>query len=198
MGKIERKAEISRKTNETDIEIKLDMDGRGRSSIDTGIGFFNHMLELFAKHGLFDFWVKASGDLDVDYHHTVEDVGIVLGQAIRKALGSMMSVKRYGSAFVPMDEALALVAVDIGGRPFLVFDAGMNNEKVGEIDTELFEEFFRAVAVNAAMNIHIKVFYGNNNHHRIEAVFKAFGRALREAADIDSKIEGVMSTKGTI
>jgi len=198
MGKIERKAEISRKTNETDVELKLDMDGRGRSSIDTGIGFFNHMLELFAKHGLFDFWVKASGDLDVDYHHTVEDVGIVLGQAIRKALGSMSSVKRYGSAFVPMDEALALVAVDIGGRPFMVFDAGMNNEKVGEIDTELFEEFFRAVAVNAAMNIHIKVFYGNNNHHRIEAVFKAFGRALREAAVIDSKIEGVMSTKGII
>jgi imidazoleglycerol-phosphate dehydratase len=198
MGKIERKAEISRKTNETDVELKLDMDGRGRSSIDTGIGFFNHMLELFAKHGLFDFWVKASGDLDVDYHHSVEDVGIVLGQAIRKALGSMMSVKRYGSAFVPMDEALALVAVDIGGRPFLIYDAGMDNEKVGEIDTELFEEFFRAVAVNAAMNIHIKVFYGNNNHHRIEAVFKAFGRALREAAVIDSKIEGVMSTKGII
>jgi len=195
---MERKAQIKRKTNETDIMMKINIDGSGKGIIDTGIGFFDHMLTLFTRHGLLDMDVVAKGDLEVDFHHTVEDVGIVLGQVLKEALGDKKSIKRYGSSFLPMDEALALVVVDFGGRPYLVFDAKMPAEKVGEMDTELVEEFFRAVAFNAGINLHIKVFYGNNTHHIIEAIFKAFARAVDEATRIDSRIDGVMSTKGTI
>ncbi len=193
-----RSAELSRKTAETDIEMKLFIDGSGNSSVDTGIGFLDHMLTLFSKHGLLDLQVKACGDLRVDAHHTVEDVGIVLGQAIKQALGDKRSIKRYGTSYVPMDEALAMVSVDIGGRPYLVCNVKYTSERVGDMDTELVEEFFRAVSVNTGMNIHINVLYGSNNHHITEAVFKAFGRALDEAAGIDPRIEGVMSTKGVL
>ncbi len=195
---MERKAEIERNTYETKINLKLNVDGTGESDINTGIGFFDHMLTLFSKHGLFDVSIKADGDLNVDAHHTVEDIGIVLGQAIKDALGEKKSIKRYASNILPMDEALAMVAVDIGGRPYLVFDAAFTSDKVGEMDTELVEEFFRAVSFNAGMNIHIKVFYGSNNHHIAEAIFKAFARALDEATRLDERIKGVMSTKGII
>lgn len=193
-----RSIELSRKTAETDIRLKLDLDGSGYSVTDTGIGFLDHMLTLFSKHGLMDLEVKASGDLNVDAHHTVEDIGIVLGQALKHAMGDKKAIRRYGSCCVPMDEALALVAVDLGGRPYLVFNAKFTNERVGDMETELVEEFFRAVSVNAGMNIHINVLYGSNNHHITEAVFKAFGRALDEATGIDGRIEGVMSTKGVL
>lgn len=193
-----RKSEIRRKTKETDINLSFCVDGSGNANVNTGIGFFNHMLDLFSKHGLFDLEVYAKGDLDVDAHHTVEDVGIVFGQAIKEALGDKKSIKRYGTTFVPMDEALAMVALDLSGRPFLVFEASFENSRVGDMDTELIEEFFRAVAFNAGMNLHIKVLYGKNTHHMIEAVFKAFGRALDEAARIDDRIYGVMSTKGIL
>lgn len=193
-----RKAKINRKTGETDISLIISIDGTGKSDINTGVGFLDHMLNLFTRHGLFDLEVKAQGDLEVDAHHTVEDVGIVLGQALKEALGDKKSIKRYGSSYIPMDEALALVALDLSGRPFLVFDARFDCERLGNMETELFEEFFRAVSFNAGINLHIKVFYGSNTHHIIEAIFKAFGRALDEATIIDTRIEGVMSTKGTL
>jgi len=195
---IERKSEIKRKTKETSIELKLNVDGKGRSDISTGIGFFDHMLELFTRHGMFDLNIKAAGDLNVDCHHTVEDIGIVLGQAIKEALGSKESIKRYGTAYVPMDEALAFTSLDISNRAFLVFNAGFGQERAGEMDMELFEEFFRAVAVNAGITLHIRVLYGINNHHMIEAAFKSFARALKEAAEIDGSITGVLSTKGIL
>jgi len=195
---MDRKTEISRKTSETDICLYLNVDGVGSAEVATGIGFFDHMLTLLARHGLFDLRVKASGDLNVDAHHTVEDIGIVLGQALKEVLGEKESIKRYGVSYVPMDEALAMVALDLSGRPFLVFEAQLKMDKVGEMDTELVEEFFKAVAFNSGINLHIKVFYGNNNHHIIEAIFKAFGRALDEATQRDERIKGVMSTKGTL
>lgn len=195
---MERKAEIKRKTNETDIALNFCLDGSGKSEINTGVGFFDHMLTLFAKHGLFDLEVQATGDLDVDAHHTVEDIGIVLGQALKQALGDKESIRRYGASYVPMDEALAMVALDLGGRPFLVFEARFSSDKVGGMETELVEEFFRAVAFNAGINVHIKVYYGSNNHHIIEAIFKAFARSLDEATRIDDRIDGVMSTKGVL
>ncbi len=193
-----RTAELSRKTAETDIILKLNLDGEGNSAIDTGIGFLDHMLTLFSKHGLIDLEIKARGDLQVDAHHTVEDIGIVLGQALKQALGDKNSIKRYGTSHVPMDEALAMVCVDLGGRPYLVCNVEYTNERVGDMETELVEEFFRAVSVNAAMNVHINVLYGSNNHHIVEAVFKAFGRALDQAIRSDSRIKGVMSTKGSL
>lgn len=193
-----RTAELKRKTAETAILLKLNIDGTGKSLIDTGVGFLDHMLGLFSKHGLIDLEVKASGDLKVDAHHTVEDIGIVLGSAMREALGDKRSIKRYGTSFVPMDEALAAVSLDFGGRPYLVFNAAFKSEKLGNMDTVLVEEFFRAVSVNAGMNIHINVLYGSNDHHIAEAVFKAFGRAVDEATRIDDRIEGVMSTKGIL
>jgi imidazoleglycerol-phosphate dehydratase len=195
---MERQSEMKRKTGETDICLTLHMDGTGASDIETGIGFFDHMLNLFARHGLMDLKVKAMGDLEVDAHHTVEDVGIVLGQAVKEALGEKKSIRRYGTAHVPMDEALAMVALDLSGRPFLVFDAQFSADRVGRMDTELVEEFFRAVAFHAGITLHIKVFYGSNNHHMIEAIFKAFGRALDEATRADERILGVMSTKGSL
>ena len=193
-----REAEVRRKTAETDVAVYIKLDGKGDSQVETGIGFLDHMLELFSKHGLFDLKVTASGDLGIDAHHTVEDVGIVLGQALKEALGDKKSIRRYGSSLVPMDEALALAAVDLGGRAYLVFDASFSAEKVGEMQTELVEEFFRAIAFNAGLNLHIKVLHGSNNHHVIEAVFKAFARALNKAVRIDDRIQGVMSTKGII
>jgi imidazoleglycerol-phosphate dehydratase len=193
-----RKAKVERKTRETEIVAEIELDGKGTAQIDTGIGFFDHMLELFAKHGLFDLKVYAKGDLNVDAHHTVEDVGIVLGQALQKALGAKESIKRYGVSYVPMDETLARTVLDLGGRPFIVYEVAAASEKSGEMDTQLAEEFFRAVAFNSGMNLHINVLYGNNNHHILEAVFKSFAKALDEAALIDNRIQGVMSTKGTI
>lgn len=193
-----RFAEIKRKTNETDITLSIDIDGNGSCDADTGIGFLDHMLTLFAKHGFFDLKVRAVGDLNVDGHHTVEDIGIVMGQALKEALGEKKSVRRYGVSHVPMDEALAMVVVDLSGRPFLVYDAVGLSGSAGGMETELFEEFFRAFCFNAAINLHIKVFYGSNNHHIIEAVFKAFARALDEASIVEGKIGGVLSTKGCL
>ncbi|WP_461207500.1 imidazoleglycerol-phosphate dehydratase HisB [Clostridium sp. DL1XJH146] len=193
-----RKAEVIRKTGETNIEIDIDLDGEGKSTIDTGIGFLDHMLTLFSKHGLFNLNVKAEGDLFVDGHHTVEDVGIVLGQCVQKALGDKKSITRYGTAFVPMDEALATVSLDISGRPFLVYECETTCDKLGDFDLELVEEFLRAFAFNAGITLHARVLYGKNNHHKIEALFKALGRALREAVELDIRIKGVMSTKGIL
>lgn len=193
-----RKASLKRKTYETDISMELNIDGEGKSSISTGIGFFDHMLNLFARHGLMDLTVEAKGDLEVDAHHTVEDVGIVLGQLIKEALGDKKSIKRYGTSYVPMDESLVLVSLDLSGRPFLVFDVNFTCEMTGTMETELFEEFFRAVSHNAGMTLHIKLLHGSNSHHIAEAVFKAFGRALDEATKIDERIKGIMSTKGAL
>ncbi len=195
---MERKAEISRKTNETDIVLSIGIDGRGTAEINTGIGFFDHMMHLFTKHGLFDLTLKATGDLNVDCHHTVEDIGIVLGQAIKAALGEKASIKRYGNSIIPMDEAMVMVVLDLSGRPFLGYDVQFTSEMVGSMETELVEEFFRAIVFNAGMNLHIKTFSGTNNHHIAEAIFKAFGRALDQATLVDGRIEGVMSTKGTL
>lgn len=193
-----RTANIQRKTGETDISIELDLDGEGKYEIDTGIGFFDHMLSLMAKHGLLNLKVKAKGDTYVDSHHTVEDVGIVIGECIKKALLDKASINRYGTAFVPMDEALAQVSMDISGRPFLVFDAEFTTDKLGTFDTEMVEEFFRAVAFNSGITLHVRVLYGKNNHHMIEGMFKAFGRALCEAVSKNERIKGVMSTKGML
>lgn len=194
----ERIAQIQRKTKETDIQVKLNLDGSGNSVINTGIGFFNHMLEGFAKHGFFDLEVQIRGDLQVDGHHTVEDAGIVLGTAIREALGDKAGIKRYGSCILPMDDALALCAIDLCGRPYFVFDCDFTVEKVGYLDTELVREFFYAVSYSAGMNLHIKMLSGINNHHMIEAMFKAFARALDEATSFDDRIHGVLSTKGSL
>ncbi|QGU96542.1 imidazoleglycerol-phosphate dehydratase HisB [Clostridium bovifaecis] len=194
----QRKAQVNRKTSETEINIALNLDGQGKYDINTGIGFFDHMLNLMTRHGLMDLMIKAKGDLEVDAHHTVEDVGIVLGQCLKIALGGKSGIKRYGTSFVPMDETLALVSIDISGRPFIVLDCNFTVDKVGEMDTELVEEFLRAVAFNADITLHARVLYGKNNHHMIEAMFKAFGRAIREAVDTDERIKGVMSTKGSL
>ncbi|MCE5284376.1 MAG: imidazoleglycerol-phosphate dehydratase HisB [Pelosinus sp.] len=193
-----RTSVITRKTGETDIKVELNLDGQGQSEIATGIGFFDHMLILWAKHGLFDLKVAAKGDLEVDGHHTVEDAGIVLGAAIKEALGDKKGIKRYGTAFVPMDEALAFVSLDISGRPYLVFDASLPGGSIGGFDTELVEEFLRALAVQAGLTLHVRVLYGKNAHHMVEAIFKALGRALSEACIKDERIVGVMSTKGVL
>ena len=187
-----------RTTKETAISMKLELDGIGKSNVETGIGFFNHMLEGFAKHGFFDLEVQIRGDLQVDGHHTVEDAGIVLGTAIREALGDKAGIKRYGSCILPMDDALALCAIDLCGRPYFVFDCDFTVEKVGYLDTELVREFFYAVSYSAGMNLHIKMLSGINNHHMIEAMFKAFARALDEATSFDDRIHGVLSTKGSL
>lgn len=196
--KTNRLSEIKRATFETDISVSLDLDGTGKSEIDTGIGFLDHMLTLFSKHGIIDLKVKAVGDTKVDFHHCVEDIGIVIGKCISEALSNKNGLKRYGTSFLPMDESLALVSVDISGRPFLVYDCQLKTQKVGEFDTELVEEFFRAVAFNAGITLHIKLIHGSNSHHIIEAIFKAFGRAVREAASYDERVEGIMSTKGVL
>lgn len=193
-----REGLVNRNTKETQISLKINIDGTGDCTVNTGIGFFDHMLVLFTKHGLMDATFEVTGDLHVDAHHTVEDTGIALGLAIRQALGDKKSIKRYGTAFVPMDEALVQVSLDLSDRPFLVFDACMTQQMVGQMDTQLVEEFFRAVAFNAGITLHIKLLHGSNCHHIIEAMFKAFGRALDEATKIDTRIVGVMSTKGTL
>lgn len=195
MGRVDR---ITRKTNETDITIELDIDGSGKCEISTGIGFFDHMLELFGKHGFFDLVIDAKGDIEVDGHHTVEDVGIVLGTVIKNALGTKEAIKRYGSFMLPMDETLVMCALDLSGRPYLVFDAELTSPMIGDFDTQLVEEFFRAVSVSAGITLHIKLMHGKNAHHIVEAMFKAFARALDEATTIDARIKGVMSTKGSL
>ena len=189
---------VNRKTKETDIRMELSLDGTGKYDVSTGIGFFDHMLEGFAKHGFFDMTVKVTGDLQVDGHHTVEDTGIVLGQAIAQAVGDKKGIKRYGYFILPMDDALALCAVDLCGRPYLNFECEFTTERIGNLDTELIREFFYAIAYNAGMNLHIKLLSGTNNHHIAEAVFKAFAKALDMAVSMDSRIEDVLSTKGSL
>ena len=189
---------IDRKTKETDISITLELDGTGKAEISTGIGFFDHMLEGFARHGFFDLQCKVNGDLQVDGHHTVEDSGIVLGQAIAKAIGDKKGICRYGSFLLPMDDALMLCAVDLCGRPYLNFDCTFPVERVGGLDTELVREFFYAVSYSAAMNLHLKLLAGSNGHHIIEAMFQAFAKALDQAVRMDSRITDVLSTKGSL
>lgn len=193
-----REANVKRTTKETDISCLINLDGSGISEISTGIGFFNHMLEGFAKHGFFDLNMTIKGDLQVDGHHTVEDAGIVLGTAIKEAVGDKKGIMRYGSTMLPMDDALALCAVDLCGRPYLVFDCNFDVEKVGYLDTELVKEFFYAVSYTAGMNIHIKMLHGSNSHHMIEAIFKAFARALDEATLKDPRHNDILSTKGSL
>lgn len=194
-----RKAEISRKTNETDINLSLNLDGTGNYSIDTGCGFLNHMLELFSKHSRIDLSVTCKGDTEVDFHHTAEDIGIALGEAIKEAVGNKAGIKRYGHIILPMDEALILAAVDFGGRAYLGFDVQIPSPKVGEFDTELIEEFFSAFTRCSGMNLHIKKLDGRNSHHIIEGVFKAVARALATSIEIDPKLCGeIPSTKGVI
>lgn len=189
---------LSRKTRETEVKVTWNLDGTGRAAVMTGVPFFDHMLDQIARHGLTDLDVRAVGDVEIDAHHTVEDTGIVMGQALRLALGDARGICRYGSAFVPFDETLAFCAIDVSGRPFLVFDAAFPSPKVGDFDSELVEEFFRAVAFNAGITLHLKVHYGKNTHHMIEALFKAFGRALDAATQLDPRVTGVPSTKGTL
>ena len=193
-----RTAQVKRKTKETDIELELNLDGKGQASIDTGIGFFDHMLDGFARHGLFDLNLKAIGDTQVDSHHTIEDTGIVLGNAINKAVGDKAGIKRYGSAILPMDDALILCAVDLSGRPYLSFDAVFSAPMIGDMQSEMVRDFFYAVSYSAAINLHIKFFSGFNDHHIAECCFKAFAKALDMATSFDPRIEGVWSTKGTL
>jgi imidazoleglycerol-phosphate dehydratase len=193
-----RTATISRKTGETDITVTINLDGTGKTSIDTGIGFFDHMLDAFGRHGLFDLDVKVKGDLNVDGHHTVEDTGIVLGQAIAKAVGDKKGIKRYGSMILPMDEACAMCAVDLCGRPYFVMDASFTAPMVGEFDTQLVNEFFYSVSYGAMINLHLRLFSGENDHHKIDAMFKAFAKAMDQATQFDPRITDVLSTKGTL
>ena len=195
----DRIAYIERKTNETDIKLELHIDGSGKSKIDTGIGFFDHMLTSFAKHGFFDLKVIVKGDLYGDSHHTIEDTGIVLGEAIKKAIGDKKGIKRYGQRILPMDETLMLCALDLSGRPYFSYDMNLTVDQVGYFDTEMVKEFFYAVSYGAGMNLHIKQLDGSNNHHLIEAAFKAFAKALDEATFIDPRMkDGVLSTKGSL
>lgn len=193
-----RTSTVNRKTKETDISITLNMDGTGKADVNTGIGFLDHMLEGFAKHGFFDLTCKVTGDLHVDGHHTVEDTGIVLGQAIKEAIGDKQGIKRYGYFILPMDEVLSLCAVDLCGRPYLQFDCDFTVERVGELETELVREFFYAVSYSAGMNLHLKMMTPGNNHHMMEAMFKSFGKALDMATSYDERVTGVLSTKGAL
>ncbi len=195
---MERKASINRKTKETDINLELNIDGKGESNISSGVGFLDHMLESFAKHGLFDLNVKCQGDLVVDCHHTIEDIGIVLGSAIKDALGDKKQIVRFGSTIIPMDESLVLVSLDLSGRPYLSFDYKFDIERVGYFDTEMVKEFFYAISYSAGMNLHIKVLEGGNAHHVIEAIFKAFAKSLDYATLKDPRIIDVLSTKGDL
>lgn len=193
-----RNATVNRNTNETQICLTLDIDGTGRYEIQTGIGFFDHMLEGFCRHGFFDLSCRVSGDLQVDAHHTVEDVGIVLGQAIREALGDKKGIRRYGCFLLPMDETLAMCAIDLSGRPYLAYECSFTCEKLGEMDSELVREFFYAVSYSAGMNLHLKILSPGNNHHMAESLFKAFAKALDMALSLDGRVGGVLSTKGTL
>lgn len=194
----DRIASVERNTKETKIKVTLNLDGSGQADIHTGIGFFDHMLEGFARHGFFDLAIQVQGDLHVDDHHTVEDTGIVLGTAIRKAIGDKKGIRRYGSMILPMDETLVLCAVDLCGRPYFVFDGAFTQEKVGEMETEMIREFFYAVSYSSAMNLHLRIIDGFNNHHKAEAMFKAFAKALDEAVSFDPRITDVLSTKGSL
>lgn len=194
-----RKSSLKRKTKETEISLEINLDGSGKYQIDTSIPFFDHMLTLMSKHGLIDIKIKAKGDIDVDYHHTVEDIGIVLGKSLKEALGSGAGIKRYGSSSVPMDEAIANVSLDISGRPYLVYKVAMpKRSKIKNFDADLVEDFFQALVSNSGITLHIDVPYGRNVHHIIEAIFKAVGRALRDAIEIDPRVKGIPSTKGRL
>jgi imidazoleglycerol-phosphate dehydratase len=193
-----RCATIHRKTRETDIELTLQIDGLGRSEISTGIGFFDHMLVLFTKHGLFDLELRAKGDLEVDAHHTVEDVGLALGQAFREALGDKTGLVRYGWCLLPMDDALARIALDCSGRPYLAYEAPEDAAQIGDFPFQLLEEFLRAFSVQAGLNLHVALLDGRDSHHMAEAVFKGLGRCLDQASRIDPRVQGVPSTKGTL
>ncbi|MFQ5561903.1 MAG: imidazoleglycerol-phosphate dehydratase HisB [Nitrospinota bacterium] len=195
---MKRSAKIERKTNETEIAVSVAIDGSGKVSVKTSIPFFDHMLTQIARHGFFDLNIRGKGDIDVDFHHTVEDVGICLGEAFQKALGDKVGIRRYGSAVVPLDEALAKVVVDISGRPYFLFKVDLPKEKVGEFDVELVEEFFRAFCMHSGLTLHISAPYWSNLHHIVEAVFKAFARALDQATCRDPRVKGVPSTKGTL
>lgn len=194
----QRIGRVIRNTKETQIDLQINLDGTGRSDIDTGIGFFDHMLEGFSKHGFFDLKVKVQGDLEVDCHHTIEDTGIALGEAIKKALGDKKGIKRYGNFLLPMDETLVLCAIDLSGRPYLNFDCNFSKERVGYFDTEMVREFFYAISYSAGMNLHLKKIDGDNSHHIIEAMFKGFAKALDEACSYDPRIDGLLTTKGTL
>ena len=196
--KNERIGEILRATKETDIYVKINLDGTGESVIDTGIPFMDHMLTLFAKHGFFNLEVKAKGDLEIDCHHTMEDLALTLGEAINKALGAKEQIRRYGSAMLPMDETLALVALDLSNRPYLVYDVIPPRDYIKELDTALFKEFFQALSVKCGMNLHIKIISGSEVHHIFEGIFKALAKALDMAVERDSRVKGVLSTKGTL
>ena len=189
---------VERNTKETKIKISLNLDGEGRYEIDTGVKFFDHMLSGFARHGLFDLTVKVDGDIEVDDHHTIEDTGIVLGTAIRQALGDKSGIRRYGSSILPMDETLVMTAVDLGGRPYFRFQGEFDTDRCGDMSTQMVREFFYAISYSAAMNLHMKILDGVNDHHKAEALFKSFARALSEAAAKDPEIHGVLSTKGSI
>jgi imidazoleglycerol-phosphate dehydratase len=194
-----RKARIVRKTNETDITVTVDLDGTGKHQMSTGVGFFDHMLDQLARHSLIDITIEAKGDLHIDFHHTVEDVGIALGQAVREALGDKKGIRRYASSDLPMDGTLTRAAIDVSGRPFLVWKVDFTRDKVGEMDTELFREWFQAFAMNAGITLHVETFYGDNNHHVAESAFKALARALRDAVEIDPRqADRIPSTKGTL
>ena len=193
-----RTSTIERNTNETKIKLDFNIDGTGKAEIDSGVGFFDHMMNGFTRHGLFDVKLKVKGDLEVDCHHTIEDTGIVLGNAIREAAGDKKGIKRYGSCILPMDEALVLCAVDLSGRPYLVFDANFTADRCGDMDTEMAREFFYAVSYSAMMNLHFKMFSGVNDHHIIECAFKSFAKSLDAATKIDERITEVLSTKGTL
>jgi imidazoleglycerol-phosphate dehydratase len=193
-----RTANVHRKTNETEIRLELNLDGAGASSIKTGVGFLDHMLDLFTRHGVFDLIVEAKGDLHVDQHHTVEDTGICLGQAIKQALGDKAGIRRYGHFTLPMEETLVTTAIDLSGRYYLVFNAPMASPKIGDFDSELVEDFWQAVAANSLCNLHVLLHYGRNSHHISEAIFKSAARALRMAVELDPRSPGVPSTKGTL
>ena len=193
-----RTADYVRKTKETDISLHLNLDGTGSSSIHTGIGFFDHMLDGFARHGLFDLKVNVAGDLAVDCHHTIEDTGIVLGNAIKEAVGDKKGIRRYGSCILPMDEVLVLCAIDLSGRPYFSWDAEFTSEKIGDMSTEMVKEFFYAISYSCGMNLHIKVLTGGNSHHVAEAMFKSFAKALDQAVSFDPRITDVLSTKGSL
>ncbi len=193
-----RITQVQRKTNETDVIISLNLDGSGKQNISTGIGFFDHMLSGFTRHGFFDLDLDVKGDLEVDCHHTIEDTGIVLGNAIREALGDKKGIKRFGSMILPMDETLVLCAIDLSGRPYFAFDAEFTTDRVGDMDTEMVREFFYAISYSAGMNLHMKVLSGTNNHHIIEALFKAFGKALDDASSYDPRVTDILSTKGSL
>ena len=194
-----RTAEVERKTNETDISVSVNLDGTGQYDVETGIGFLDHMLEQLAKHSLADITVRATGDLHIDMHHTTEDTGIALGMAVRQALGDMRGVRRFAQCFLPMDEALSRVAIDISGRPYLIWNVAFSRPKIGDMDTELFREWFQAFAQNAGITLHVENLYGDNNHHIVESCFKALARALRDAVETDPRqSDAIPSTKGRL